>query len=101
MKQAKAYFSVLSGKNTFQPKVLAKVSHNSLFVVGCSISVSSFLRPHKRIVKLKCKLREAVVFDRLVDPSNQKRTGYLLHLSEIVKKIGLKGIQKDNLKEKS
>ena len=75
------------------------MSHNSIFVVGCSISVSSFLRPHflhKRIGKFKCKLhvREAVVFDRLLDPSDQKRTGYLLHLSEVTKKIGLQAIEK-------
>ena len=34
------------------------------------------------------------MFDRLLDPSDQKRTGYLLHLSEVAKKIGLQAIKK-------
>lgn len=75
MKQARTYFSMLSGKNIFKPKVLAKVSLNSFFVVGCSISVSSFLRPlclHNRIAKFNCRLREAIVLDKPLSPGDEK-----------------------------
>jgi len=75
MAYAKRYFSRLGSKNIFQPKVLAKVSRNSDFVVGCSMSVSSFLRPlclHNRISKFNCTLREAVVLDRPLDPGDRE-----------------------------
>jgi len=74
MAVAKRFFCQLGSKNIFQPKVLAKVSHNSDFVVGCSMSVSSFLRPlclHNRISKFNCRLTEAVVLDRPLDSSDQ------------------------------
>jgi len=66
MAQAKMRFSSLGSKYIFQPKVLAKVSRNSYFVVGCSMSVSPFVRPlclHNRISKFNSRLREAVVLD--------------------------------------
>lgn len=82
MIQAKHFFRKLGGKNIFQPKVLAKVSHNSglpnkkpVFWVGCSMSVSSFLRPlclHNRVARFNCRLREAVVLERPLDPGDQK-----------------------------
>ena len=75
MSQAKEYFSFLGSKNIFQPKVLAKVSRNSVFLVGCSMAVSSFLRPiclHNRIATFKCRLREAVVLNRPLDPCDQR-----------------------------
>ena len=75
MTQAKDYFRGLGSKNIFQPKVLAKVSFcDSVFLVGCSMAVSSFLRPlclHKRIANFKCRLREAVVLDKPLDPGDQ------------------------------
>lgn len=74
MEQADAYFSSLSNKNIFQPKVLVKVSRNSQFFVGCSLSASSLLRPlclHNRIVKFKRRLKEAVVLDTPLHPGDQ------------------------------
>ena len=76
MKQAKSFFSTLKSKNIFQPKVLVEVSHNSSVFVGCSIAVSSFLRPlclHNRIAMFKCKLKDAVVFGRPLDPWRSKK----------------------------
>lgn len=82
MIQAKDFFRKLGGKNIFQPKVLAKVSRHSglpdekpVFWVGCSMSVSSFLRPlslHNRVATFNCRLREAVVLDSHLDPGDQK-----------------------------
>lgn len=75
MSQAKEYFSSLGSNNIFQPKVLVKVSRNSVFLVGCSMAVSSFLRPlclYNRIATFKCRLREAVVLNRPLDPGDQK-----------------------------
>lgn len=65
MEIAKTSFRKLSGKNTFRPKVLAKVSLNGEAFVGSSISVSHFFRPlclHKRVVNFKRRLQRAVVF---------------------------------------
>lgn len=67
MEIAKTLFCDLSGKNTFRPKVLAKVSLNEKAFVGSSISVSHFLRPlclHKRVVNFKRRLQRAVVFGK-------------------------------------
>ena len=74
MIEAKKYFRRLGSNNIFQPKVLVKVSCNSVFSVGCSMAVSSFLRPlclHNRIAKFKFRLREAVVLDSPLDPGDQ------------------------------
>ena len=77
MTQAKDHFCLLGGKNIFQPTALAKVSYNSVFWIGCSMAVSSFLRPlclHNRIVNnFTCRLREAVVLDRPLDPGDQNK----------------------------
>ena len=74
MREAKDFFLPLGSNNIFQPKVLAKVSCNSVFSVGCSMAVSSFLRPlclHKRVANFKCRLKEAVVLDNPLDPGDQ------------------------------
>ena len=77
MTQAKALFCRLGGNNIFQPTVLAKVSCNSDFWIGCSMAVSSFLRPlclYNRIVNnFTRRLREAVVLDTPLDPGDQNK----------------------------
>ena len=45
MTMVKALLSKLSSKNTFKPKVLARVSHTGRSFIGASIAVSHFLRP--------------------------------------------------------
>ena len=77
MTQARDHFCLLGGKNIFQPTALAKVSCNSVFWIGCSMAVSSFLRPlclHNRIVNnFTSRLREAVVLDSPLDPGDQNK----------------------------
>lgn len=67
MESASVLFSRLPSKNRFRPKVLAQVSHNGVFFVGSSISVSPFLRPlclHNRIQHFKHNLKKAIVFSK-------------------------------------
>ena len=52
-------------RNTFQPKVLASVSHHDRWFVGSSLAVSHYLRPlylYKRILDFKPSLKKAVVY---------------------------------------
>ena len=64
MEAAKDHLSKLSSKNTFKPKVLARVSHTGRSFIGASIAVSHFLRPiclYHRITNLKQSLGKAIV----------------------------------------
>jgi len=52
-------------RNIFQPRVLARVSHNDKWFVGSSLAVSHYLRPlylYKRILDFKPSLKKAVVY---------------------------------------
>ena len=52
-------------RNIFQPRVLARVSHNGRWFVGSSLAVSHYLRPlylYKRILDFKPSLKKAVVY---------------------------------------
>ena len=52
-------------RNTFQPRVLARVSRNGRWFVGSSLAVSHYLRPlylYKRILDFKPSLKKAVVY---------------------------------------
>ena len=75
MTALKAFLSKLPNKNTFKPKVLARVSHTSSSFIGASIAVSQFLRPiclFHRIINLKQSLGKAVVhFQPLNIPDRQ------------------------------
>lgn len=103
MEQADAYFSSLSNKNIFQPKVLVKVSRNSQFFVGCSLSASSFLRPHclhNRIFKFKRRLKEAVVLDTPLHPGDQREKWSSSAFMRGNKNDGPSDNQEDNLNKK-
>ena len=75
MEAAKDHLSKLSSKNTFKPKVLARVSHTGRSFIGASIAVSHFLRPiclFHRIINLKQSLGKAIVhFQPLNIPDRQ------------------------------
>ena len=75
MEAAKDHLSKLSSKNTFKPKVLARVSHTGRSFIGASIAVSHFLRPiclFHRIMNLKQSLGKAIVlFQPLNIPDQQ------------------------------
>lgn len=77
-KTAEKFLNMLSTKNIFRPKVLAKVWRNDRGFVGSSIAVSPFLRPlclNERISNFKLRLRKAVVFaEALPRPSNDQAT---------------------------
>ena len=65
MTQAKDWLSRLGQKNTFKPKVLARVSRNGKWFVGSSVAVSHFLRPlclYNRICDFKQSLKKAVIY---------------------------------------
>ena len=79
--RAKAFFShkFLGNKNTFRPKVLAKVSRNGRWFVGSSMAVSQFLRPfclYNRVIKFNDRLMEAVVFDKHLELPGDQVTGW-------------------------
>ena len=64
MTMVKTLLGKLSSKNTFKPKVLARVSHTGRSFIGASIAVSHFLRPlclFHRISNLKQSLGKAIV----------------------------------------
>ena len=67
MAQAQDLLKILSGSNTFRPKVLALVYHNGNFFVGSSIAVNHYLRPiclYNRICNFKYSLKKAVVYSQ-------------------------------------
>ena len=65
MTEVKDWLSRLRQKNTFKPKVLARVSRNGKWFVGSSVAVSHFLRPlclYNGICDFKQSLKKAVIY---------------------------------------
>jgi len=69
------HFKLLSSKNIFKPKVLAKVSHKNKWSVGSSVAVSEFLRPlclYRRIANFKQSLKKAIAFNKPLDTEDNQ-----------------------------
>ena len=76
---AKDYLRRLSRKNTFKPKVLARVSHTGRSFIGASIAVSHFLRPiclFHRIMNLKQSLGKAIVLFKPLNIPDQQNWSF-------------------------
>lgn len=75
LEKTKAILQVLSSKNIFRPKVLAKVKHNDKWCIGSSIAVSHFLRPlclYSRIINFKYPLQKAIVYYAPLDTPDKE-----------------------------
>ena len=72
---AQSFLAALSNKNTFLPRVLAKVSRGENSFIGASIAVSHFLRPiylYNRVINRKKSLGEAIIKFRALDISAEQ-----------------------------
>ena len=72
LQMARDFLRTLHCKNTFMPKVLAKVSSAEKSFIGASIAVSHFLRPiylHNRVINCEKSLRDAIIEFRALDIS--------------------------------
>ena len=72
---ARSFLRTLHDKNTFLPKVLAKVSREENYFIGASIAVSHFLRPiylYSRVINRKKSLAEAIIKFRALDISPEQ-----------------------------
>lgn len=103
LQMARSFLRTLHDKNTFLPKVLAKVSREENSFIGASIAVSHFLRPiylYSRVINRKKSLAEAIIKFRALDISpeqNWEFEAFERQTVEIQKNEGEKEITKQHV----
>ena len=103
LQMARSFLRTLHDKNTFLPKVLAKVSREENSFIGASIAVSHFLRPiylYSRVINRKKSLAEAIIKFRALDISpeqNWEFEAFERETVEIQKNEGEKEITKQHV----
>ena len=103
LQMARSFLRTLHDKNTFLPKVLAKVSREENSFIGASIAVSHFLRPiylYSRVINRKKSLAEAIIKFRALDISpeqNWEFEAFERETVEIQKNEGKKEITKQHV----